>query len=177
MKNLCLTPSLLLSLCAAFTAAVAAVCDHTRGKIPNLLVLTGLAASAAVHILGEGPRGLLPFLTGLAPPFLLLAPAFLLRMTGAGDVKLLMALGSFFGASGALRLLLYVFACGSIYALLRMARMRLFAARTRYFLTYAADFLSTGVLRPYRQEGRRPENVCFGIPILFGTLLYIGGVF
>ena len=177
MKTLCFTPTFLLSLCAAFTAAAAAVNDCVRGKIPNMLILAGLGVSAAVHILGDGLSGLLPFVTGLAPPLLLLAPAFLLRMTGAGDVKLLMVLGSFFGASGALRLLLAVFACGSVYALVRMARMRLFAARARYFLTYAADFLSTGVLRPYRQEGGRPENVRFGFPILLGTLLYIGGIF
>ena len=177
MKTLCLHPLFPFALGAALTAASAAAFDLFRGRIPNALILTGLVFSAAAHVLCEGPSGLLPFFTGLAPPLLFLAPAFLLRMIGAGDVKLLMVLGSFFGGSGALHLLLAVFACGSIFALIRMARLRLFAARARYFLTFASDVLSGGTLRPYRQEGDRPENVRFGIPVLLGTLLYIGGIF
>ncbi|MGF6606661.1 prepilin peptidase CpaA [Paraburkholderia sp. WSM4175] len=90
---------------------------HTR-RIPNVLVLTGLAVAFAVqwslHGAGEGShRWILGLLTGGG----LFLPLYLMRGMGAGDVKLMAAVGAFVGPNLALEIVLGTWAIGGIWAL------------------------------------------------------------
>src|SRR6478672_7302054 len=102
----------------------AAVIDWRTLRIPNWLTVGGMAlgiAISATHAtsmrtgLGAGTAGAL---TGLV----LLLPLYVLRLLGAGDVKLMAMVGAFVGPSGTLGALLYVVVTGGIAALLVAAR-------------------------------------------------------
>ena len=67
--------------------------DLTTDKIPNYLVVLELAGGLVYQLYIFGAIGILSFLGGIAVPFVLSYALFLFRMIGAGDIKLLMALG------------------------------------------------------------------------------------
>ncbi|MBP0593731.1 prepilin peptidase [Paraburkholderia sp. LEh10] len=90
---------------------------HTR-RIPNVLVLIGLALALAVQwglhgaVDGSG-RWILGLLTGGG----LFLPFYLLRGMGAGDVKLMAAVGAFVEPEMAMQIAFMTWVIGGIWAL------------------------------------------------------------
>lgn len=81
-------------LIAAFVA-VAALLDFRTQKIPNYLTVTGAIVGVIYHT--AAGNGVLWSLAGLGVGFVLLLLPFILGGGGAGDVKLLAALGAWMG--------------------------------------------------------------------------------
>jgi prepilin peptidase CpaA len=80
----------------------AAVFDYRQRRIPNWLVLAGLLAGTAMNafLTYDNPSvttGLLFSLKGLGLAFIVYFPLYLLRGMGAGDVKLMAAVGAIVG--------------------------------------------------------------------------------
>jgi len=98
-------------------AAVASDILHRR--IPNILVALMLACGLAVHLasLDDAGSALLASGSGAAVGFLILLPFYALGGMGAGDVKLLAAVGSFFGPSGALLAGIFTLVAGALLGL------------------------------------------------------------
>src|SRR2546426_6635098 len=90
-----------LVLVVAF-AAVAAVFDGRTHRIPNWLVLLGAVACIAGQLIQPAllPFGIAGALKGIGVGFALLLPLYLLRATGAGDVKLMAMVGAYLGPWG-----------------------------------------------------------------------------
>src|SRR5450830_967562 len=111
---------------------IAVDADTRERRIPNVLVLLMLCAGVSLNVLGpdNGRAGLFSYfpgalgaggavlgaLIGLAA-FL---PLYWLHATGAGDVKLMAALGSFVGPMEVLNLALSILVVGGVLAVLRM---------------------------------------------------------
>jgi len=80
----------------------AAVFDYRERRIPNWLALTGLLAGLAMNafLAYDNPSmtaGVLLSLKGLGLAFLVYLPLYILRGMGAGDVKLMAAVGAIAG--------------------------------------------------------------------------------
>lgn len=124
----------LLVLAAVVTAAL--VSDLRHQRVPNTLVMLGLGLGLCLHTLGPRVPGgsgaglftelpsALGFtsaaLGGLAG-LLMFLPLYVLRAMGAGDVKLMAAIGSFTGTMALFNVSLCVLAMGGVLALVRMA--------------------------------------------------------
>lgn len=98
--------------------AIAAATDLHNHRIPNWLVATALLLALPLqtylHGLGVGTSAwALGALTGLAP----LLVAYLLRAVGAGDAKLMAAIGAFVGPHAVLQIVLATFLVGGLMAL------------------------------------------------------------
>jgi prepilin peptidase CpaA len=83
----------------------AAVFDYRQRRIPNWLVLAGLVCGIALNtfLYYDQPStttGLVYSLKGLGIGFLVYFPLYLLRAMGAGDVKLMAAVGAIVGGYG-----------------------------------------------------------------------------
>ena len=110
--------------------------DLRERRIPNTLVLLALLAGLTLNTFGpaNGREGLFSYFPGALGPLTALAgaltglglllPLYALRAMGAGDVKLLAALGAFAGPQETLSLLLTIFVAGGLLAVLRMAIKR-----------------------------------------------------
>ena len=83
-------------------AAVAAAIDLRTGRIPNPLTATVAAAGLGLAAAGLTGQSMGGALIGAAVGFALMLPGHLLGGTGAGDVKLLAALGTWLGPGGVL---------------------------------------------------------------------------
>lgn len=104
--------------------AVAVYTDLSTRRIPNVLTLSAAAMGLVAHLLWQGLDGLgLAALGWLAGVGLLLVP-FLLRGIGAGDLKLVAALGALQGPQFALLACLYGAIAGGLLAVVSLARAR-----------------------------------------------------
>ena len=97
----------------------AAVFDYRERRIPNWLVLTGLLVGTAMNsfLTYDTPSmtaGLLFSLEGLGLAFLVYFPLYLLRGMGAGDVKLMAAVGAIVGPALWLWVLFFTAVLGGI---------------------------------------------------------------
>jgi prepilin peptidase CpaA len=104
---------LLLLLAAAWS-------DIRSRRIPNVLVFPGAIAGVLLHTLlpqEMGALGILGSLAGLGTGLALLLPLYLLRIMGAGDVKLMAMTGAFLGAQETVTALLCVLLAGGVLAL------------------------------------------------------------
>lgn len=96
----------------------AAINDLASRRIPNLLLLGGLAGALVLHALSPDPgRALLNsvggFMTGLA----IFLPFYLVRGMAAGDVKMMATVGAFIGPAGAFEIAILTWCAGGVMAL------------------------------------------------------------
>ncbi|MGH9409203.1 MAG: A24 family peptidase [Vicinamibacterales bacterium] len=110
--------------------AIAVVIDVRSRRIPNWLTGAiagagfGLAAGGAAVTPGQAALGLF---AGLG----LMMPGHLIGATGAGDVKLMAAIGTVVGPSFVFRVFLYSAVAGGVLALVVAARRGIVAATVR----------------------------------------------
>ncbi len=89
-------PNVYMSLAAVVIGTVAAFIDIKYRKIPNWLTFPAMLSGIAINLILNFKNWHFPLL-GLIVGYLILIIPFLLGGIGAGDVKLLMALGAFLG--------------------------------------------------------------------------------
>lgn len=107
-------PQFVLLLLAMFLA-VAVYWDVRERRVPNKLVLFGLAIGFVFQVWFFGLQGAGMFLSGALAGLAVLLPFNLLRLLGAGDVKLMAMVGGFIGsASAMLWVVLYTFVAGGL---------------------------------------------------------------
>lgn len=110
---------IVLLLLLAAHLALAVYWDVRERRVPNKVVLSGLIAALSVYVLTSGLPGLWMFLAGALTGLAVLLPMNLLRLMGAGDVKLMAMAGAFAGsAPAALWMVLYTLLAGGLLVVL-----------------------------------------------------------
>lgn len=152
----------------AAASSVAAVIDLRTGRIPNPLTATvavGGLALTAVGLTGQSMAGAgFGAVLGLA----LMLPGYLFGGTGAGDVKLLAALGTWLGPAGVLMAFLYSAIAGGVLALVHALRRR----RLGTTLSRTARLLAAPVSTKQEIDGAAATSrFAFGPAIALGAVL------
>lgn len=101
----------------AVLVLTAAIYDIRYRRIPNWLVLTGLLAGVLMATVFSDAAGLKTALSGAALAFAIYLPLFALRAIGAGDLKLMVAIGAFTGPSNWMVLFVFTSILGGVLAL------------------------------------------------------------
>jgi prepilin peptidase CpaA len=97
---------------------LAAIYDHRSQRIPNLLTYPTMVIGLAYHCLTSGLDGLLLSAGGLALGIGIFILPYLMGGMGAGDAKLMGAVGSILGPRGVFIAFLFTSLVGGIYVLL-----------------------------------------------------------
>lgn len=167
-----------LEVCLVLLIASGAVAMDLRfEKVWNPWIWLGWGCGFLCQLLERGIQGIIDFAAGGILPILLLFPLFLFRMLGAGDIKLLSALGGFLGCRGILLVLAFSFLWGGLLSAGFLLVCKNGRERLCFLGNYVRDYLRTGIRTPYRQKGRQAEHIHFTIPILLGMLMYAGGFY
>jgi prepilin peptidase CpaA len=159
-------------ICLAL-AAVACGWDLRTRRIPQILTLGGALAAFVYHVTTGGWNAGIASAAGWAVGIAIFFLPFALGGLGAGDVKLLGAIGAWLGPMNALWVGLYAGAAGGILAI--------FVALTKGYLIQAIG--NVGVMLAYwRMNGVRPlpeitlehsrgPRLAYAVPILAGTMV------
>ncbi len=105
-------------------ATLAALADVKDRRIPNHLTFPALAIALVSHAMLGGRDGFLDALTGMAIAGGVLLPGWLMGWMGAGDVKLVAAIGAWLGMPGAVFALLGSLIAGGLVSVVMAARNR-----------------------------------------------------
>ena len=107
---------------AATAASVAAVVDVRSRRIPNWLCGTTLVAGVLIHVWQSGLAGVVVSLAGAALGLVILLPLYVVRVMGAGDIKLLASLGALVGPQGLVSVAVYAAIAGGIMSICLLGR-------------------------------------------------------
>ena len=166
-----------LALLMAFVA-VAAGFDLKSRRIPNWLVLVGLASSFIVQILFNSSGSFSGFKAwgrGLLVGFGPFLPLYLLHAMGAGDVKLMAMVGAFLGPVSALGAVLTTLVVGGVLAIavaLWRGVLRHTLGNIRFVLTQTMLKTLPGGVQleaPAYSAGSLP----YAVAIAAGTLIHL----
>jgi len=161
---------------AAVPALVAGWTDWRWRRIPNWLTVPALVAGIAVHSLAAGWAGAQESLLGAALGLGLLLPFVLIRSLGAGDWKLVGALGAFLGPSRLIAVLLgTILVAGLMAVVLVIWKKRV--GRTARNLVHLVAGLFTLHLPGPEVSLDNPESlkIPFGVAVAVTVVLYTVG--
>ena len=165
----------LLMLYLAGILTIACLTDIRHQKIPNLLTYSTIILSILYNLFTKGPEGLLLSLAGLVIGLSFFMIPYLTGGVGAGDVKLMGAVGAALGPKCVINAFLFTGIIGGVYALvvflIYFDAFKLFIARTR---TMVKTLLSTGnfIFIPADDREKKPR-LCYALAIASGTLLAV----
>jgi prepilin peptidase CpaA len=153
---------------------IASITDLYLFRIPNWLTYPALCFAVAYFTITKGFEGFLFSLAGIGTGFSLLFLPYIFGGTGAGDVKLLGAVGSFLGPKGVFTVFMISCILSGVYALFLLASKGLL---TRTFKRYGKilwTFICTRQLvfiKPSLEE--KQIKVKHGLSIALGTGSYL----
>ncbi len=154
--------------------SVAAVSDLQFSRIPNQWILTGLAAGVLCRILSWTSFGWGGFSLGMLIPFLICWIPFRMGAMGAGDVKLLVALGALNGGQDIFWCIFFSFLFAAGISLGRLLSLRQFKASLAQLFFYFQSFFSTGKAGFYEGRYEKGHTIHFAVPVLLGYILWLG---
>lgn len=149
--------------------------DLRKGIISNVLILSGLLGGAVFQLIRLGGSGLVLFLGSAAFPVLLFSFLYYFRMIGAGDIKLLAALGGFLGISDLCRCLIRALIFGGILSLFLMIYRKNLIRRFRYLAGYVSSYIQEKEWQPYRQKGTKDGEFPLSVPIALSVWFFAAG--
>jgi prepilin peptidase CpaA len=135
--------------CALSAASVAAIIDVRTRRIPNWLTFGTLVLGVVINAWLHGFSGALTAIAGAGLGAALLLPFYFMRAIGAGDVKLLAALGALLGPTALLSVAVYgALVGGAMSLVILLARGRLLLGIGEVFVLRRLPALS-GATAPY----------------------------
>lgn len=154
---------------------LALISDLRTYKIKNSITYSFMFVGMAVNLSGEGLKGLLFSLQGIILTAVCLFILYIIRVVGAGDVKLLCAVGALMGAPFALSAAICSFICGGFIASGIILARHNRSERFKYFIQYIKSCFLTMKLLHYTDFKDIGESgkFHFSIAIASGTAAVI----
>jgi prepilin peptidase CpaA len=157
---------------AIFTALLAAVArsDVAARRIPNALVLALVVTGVFVAtVVLRDDVGLNRAAAGFALGLTLWAPLWLMRVLGAGDVKLAAAIGTWLGPTGVLEASVLAAIVGGALALLVVARRRRVGALASGVALWTAALQRGQLTKPLVND--KMDVLPYGVALAVGGAL------
>ena len=153
-------------------AAIACVSDLRTRRIPNVLTFGAAAVAMLFHLATRGVDGGIASVCGWLVGVAFLLVPFALGSMGAGDVKLLGALGAWLGPGDAVWLALYTGIAAGAIALVVAARHGYLRQAYRNIWLLLLYWRVSGI-RPMAEltlESGSGPRLAYAAPILAGTV-------
>ncbi len=151
----------------------AALLDWRSRRIPNWLTVPGLLIGVGTHSMLTGWHGTLFALEGAALALVLLIPLVLLRALGAGDWKLMGAVGAFLGPILFLFVLLGSIFASGIMAVVQVLRVGRVMETLRNMVVLVKGFFAFGLKKNPQISLDNPRllKLPFGVAVAAATIV------
>ena len=156
--------------------SLSAIYDIKYRRIPNLFTYPAMLIGLLYNIKISGIEGMQFSLIGILSGIGLLIIPYILGKMGAGDAKLLGAIGSFIGAKGVFVSFLITALAGGFYALFIII---LYNQKFEGFFTnFYYSCVNLIVTRQYvsfenQEDIRQRPKICYGLAIAAGTGIFM----
>jgi prepilin peptidase CpaA len=151
------------------------ITDLKTQKIPNFVTLPGMLIALAYNSAIGGLNGLLFSAAGIGIGIGLLIIPYFMGGMGAGDAKLMGAIGGVLGAKAVFFAFLLIAAVGGIYALILIVIYR--REYTGFFRKKYDNLVSFILTRKYipdtEERSKKRPRLCYGLAIALGTGIYV----
>jgi prepilin peptidase CpaA len=146
---------------------IAAINDIRFRKIPNWLTYPTILIAVAYHTTAKGVDGFYFSVGGMSLGIAILIVPCLAGGMGAGDTKLMGAVGGLLGPKGVVLAFLFSAILGGIYALLFLALTKSYKRILRLFpFELKGDYIASTYIE-------RQTKLCYGGAIALGTFFSI----
>jgi prepilin peptidase CpaA len=154
-------------------AALACVWDIRTRRIPQALTLGGAIAGVVFHLTIGGWAAGLGSLAGWSLGLLIFLAPFALGGLGAGDVKLMAALGAWLGPGAVVWLAVYTAIAGAVLAITYSLATGYLGRALRNLWLLLAHWRVNGVspLDELTLEHGEGPRLAYAVPILAGTMV------
>lgn len=160
----------------ALLAAVAGLSDWRTRRIPNWLTVSGAVVGVAVNSLTRGWTGAKASLLGLGLGLAVLLPFVIVRSLGAGDWKLIGALGAFLGPRNLITVLYVTLLIAGLMALILIiwkGRVRQTLGNIGRMLAAVFHFHLPGP--ELSLDNPEALKVPFGVAVAIAVILFTAG--
>ena len=110
--------------------------DVVSYRVPNPLIFFGLISGMVYCSFLHGVKGFCIWFVSIGLIWIVMVPFSVLRMFGAGDVKLFMVIAGFFGQSFTMQYAVVALFVGAIFSIGKMLWHRNLLDRLRYLASY-----------------------------------------
>lgn len=163
-----------LVIALSLVLVIAAGHDVMTRKIPNWLTFPVMLAAIVYNAVVGGWGGLGFALLGFLAGFGLMLGPYVMGMMGAGDVKLMAAVGAALGPAHILWAFLFSSLVGGVYALGVMAlRAGLFTTSLSEVWVKMAVLGPRGLTTEEEEAKGGRALMCYGVALAGGTILYM----
>lgn len=154
-------------------AAAAGLYDWRSRRIPNWLTVPGLVAGITLHVALAGWKGGLFALEGAGLALGLLLAPVLMRLLGAGDWKLMGAVGAFTGPVMFLFVLLASVLISGLVGVVHMVQMRRVKEISRNMIVLVRGFAAFGLKPNPKVSLDNPNSLKlpYGVAVAAATVL------
>jgi prepilin peptidase CpaA len=158
---------------AAALAATAGWSDWRFRRIPNWLTVPGLLLGVAVNSLARGWSGTKDSLLGAGLGLALLLPFVLIRSLGAGDWKLVGAMGAFVGPRHLIAVLVAAVLIAGVMGVILIVWKKRVGQTLRNLVRMAAALLALRLPGPdLTLDNPESLKVPFGVAFALAVILY-----
>jgi prepilin peptidase CpaA len=170
------SPDYFLILLLLSILIISAIIDFRSQKIPNLITFPTIIIALLYHFFTHGIDGLIFSALGLVTGIGLLIIPYIFDGMGAGDAKLMGAVGAVLGAKNVFVAFLFTALVGGIYAvILILINQKQFKGFFKKQLITLKLFILTRKFIPDPvEENNKKPRLCYGVAIALGTFIYMG---
>jgi prepilin peptidase CpaA len=163
------------TFCALAIGCAACVTDIRSRRIPNVLTFGAAGTAVVFHALAPSGAGLPAAVAGWFIGAAIMFVPFALRGLGAGDVKLIAALGAWLGPVDAVWLALYAGVAGFVMALV-VALYSGYLRKAFSNVWFLLQHWTVNGIRPLEDislEGSSGPRLAYALPIFAGLVMAI----
>ncbi len=150
------------------------VTDLKLRRILNVVTLPTLAIALLLHTMDGGVEGLIFGVKGMGLGFICFIIPYFIGAIGAGDVKLMSAVGTVVGIDHTLSAMLFIVLAGggvAVVLLVRRRALRQSLSRTWMFFMNFVTMRDSSILK-YGKDELSQEGMPFAVAIAAGVFLY-----
>jgi prepilin peptidase CpaA len=170
------TPDYFLILLLLIILSISAIVDFRAQKIPNLITFPAVIIALLYHFFTSGIDGLIFSALGLATGIGLLIIPYIWGGMGAGDAKLMGAVGAVLGSKNVFTAFLFIGLVGGIYAVITIILHQKHFKRffKKQLITLKLFILTRKFIPDPVEENKNKPRLCYGVAIALGTFIYMG---